>query len=274
MKTGKEMHEVEDVKEVAVCIAEPEQKATEEESPAAKFTELFAYADCQDKLYISLGICAAIISGLSQPGQLILFGSIMNAFNDSTTEESVKLVSFLSIMYFVIGCQTFLTNFAQTALMSAAAGRQTKRIREFYFGALLRKDIQYFDKHDQGSLATSVMERTLVIQDGMGEKFALGIQFTTAFFAGLAVALYYVWQLALLICGVIPIIIILIGLIVVEFTKASTRSTNAYSSAGNSALQALGAIRTVFALGVEKKEVHMEEFSTYYYHILYICLGT
>jgi ABC-type multidrug transport system fused ATPase/permease subunit len=132
-----------------------------------------------------------------------------------------------------------LTSFAQTACMSAVSGRMTKKIRELYFKALLRQDITFFDKHDQGnllscclrtfaasiiyvrdcgmeqrirtlivhqslltisrrtligSLASSIMETTMVIQDGLGEKFALAVQFVSSFVFGLAVALYYSWQ--------------------------------------------------------------------------------
>ena len=45
-----------------------------------------------------------------------------------------------------------------------------------------------------GSLASSIMETTMVIQDGLGEKFALAVQFVSSFVFGLAVALYYSWQ--------------------------------------------------------------------------------
>ena len=38
------------------------------------------------------------------------------------------------------------------------------------------------------------METTMVIQDGLGEKFALAVQFVSSFVFGLAVALYYSWQ--------------------------------------------------------------------------------
>jgi hypothetical protein len=38
------------------------------------------------------------------------------------------------------------------------------------------------------------MESTLLIQDGLGEKLALAVQFSCSFVFGLAVALYYCWQ--------------------------------------------------------------------------------
>jgi ATP-binding cassette subfamily B (MDR/TAP) protein 1 len=174
--------------------------------------EILSFADDTDCTLMSIGFFMACLSGLNQPAQLIIFGSLLDSFNGSTKSDSTKAVSFLALMYLVVAIQIFITNFLQTACMSAASGRQAKRMREVYFRALLRQSIAYYDCRDQGALATSVMERTLVIQDGLGEKLALGVQFTMAFFAGLAVAFYYVWQLALLMVGVVPVLTVLIGI--------------------------------------------------------------
>ena len=220
----------------------------------ASFSELFCASDATDRCYIGTAFTMAVISGCNQPAQLILFGTILNAFNGATAAESIKLVSLLAGLYAVMGAQMFLTNFAQTALMSAAAGRQTKRLRELYFKSLLKQSITFFDSIDQGALATSVMERTAIIQDGIGEKMALAVQFGTAFIAGLAVALYYVWQLALLIMAVIPVLAILVAIITKFLQSSAEDSLQAYSIAGSTAQQALGAVRTLFALGGERRE--------------------
>ena len=228
--------------------------AVEGEKSAASFSDLFFVADKTDSYYIGTAFIMAVISGCNQPAQLIIFGTILNAFNGATAAESIKLVSLLSGIYAIIGFQMFLTNFAQTALMSAAAGRQTKRLRELYFASLLKQSITFFDSIDQGALATSVMERTATIQDGIGEKMALAVQFGMAFIAGLIVALYYVWQLALLIMAVIPVLAILVGIITKFLQSSSEESLQAYTVAGSTAQQALGAVRTLFALGGERRE--------------------
>jgi ATP-binding cassette subfamily B (MDR/TAP) protein 1 len=191
-------------------------KEGNDSSPAKKATlgELLQFADSTDTCLMGTGFCMAIISGLNQPAQLIIFGSILDSFNGSTRSSSIKMVSFLALMYLIVAIQMFITNCLQTACMSATSGRQVKRMRDVYFRSLLRQHIAYFDANDQGALATSVMERTLVIQDGLGEKLALGVQFFVSFIAGIAVAFYYVWQLALLMLGVIPVFIILIGIAV------------------------------------------------------------
>jgi ABC-type multidrug transport system fused ATPase/permease subunit len=74
-----------------------------------------------------------------------------------------KILKFLS--YFILFFQSY------------AAGRQTKRIREKYFEALLRKEVSYFDVNNQGAISVSVMDATLVIQEALGkwENRMLGV---------------------------------------------------------------------------------------------------
>jgi len=97
------------------------------------------------------------------------------------------------------------------------------------------------------------MESTLLIQDGIGEKLALAIQFTCAFIFGLVVAMYYVWQLALLLCGIVPVLGFLIGGVAQVMTESAKVSAEAYNDAGSIATESLGSVRTVYAFGGEKK---------------------
>lgn len=230
--------------------SEDKEEKTNNIEPVS-FSQLFQFADAVDQKYLTIGICTALISGASQPANLILFGEVLNTLQTPGTDEdeTTEKVNFIALMYLVIASQMFITQFTQTAAMSTAAGRQTRCLRESYFRSLLKQEVGWYDVRDQGSLATSVMESTLLIQDGIGEKLALAIQFTSSFFFGLIVALYYVWQLALLLMGVVPVLCFLIGGIANIMTNSAKASSEAYNSAGSTAQETLGSMRTVFAFG-------------------------
>ena len=51
-----------------VIISDEDSK---ESSPTASLSELLVYADTKDKIAMTVGITAAILSGLNQPAQLI-----------------------------------------------------------------------------------------------------------------------------------------------------------------------------------------------------------
>lgn len=108
---------------------------------------------------------------------------------------------------------------------------------------------------------------------GIGDKLALIIQALGTFFGALMVGFVYVWQLALLIVGCAPVIMLLGGLvqrvsslnasIIVMFnlscrylvTKLTAREQAQYAGAGAIAEEVIGLIRTVAAFGGQEKEV-------------------
>jgi len=49
--------------------------------PSASFAELFQFSDLKDRLCISVGLFTAVLSGLNQPAQLIIFGSVLGIKN-------------------------------------------------------------------------------------------------------------------------------------------------------------------------------------------------
>lgn len=240
------MAEVADIDYGRVEDAEPKKPAV---LAPASFADILRFSTPRDTCCMALGLFTAFISGANQPAQLIIFGSILDAFNSGNGSDVAKQVSFLAIIYLLLGIQMWVTNFTQTASLTYFAGNTTKRIRELYFAALLKQNIAYFDENDQGVLSTSVIETTLLIQDGLGEKLGLAVQSISAFVCGIIVAVYYVWQLALLICATVPVILVLMTSLLTVMSKQSEASNAAYNGAGSVAQETLGAIRTIFSLG-------------------------
>ena len=228
---------------------------------SASFSDLFSLSDASDAAFTRIALSMAILSGLNQPAQLIIFGSILNSFGATTDtdpgaerDRQIRQVNFLSIMYLVVGIQQFLTNFLQTACIQAAASRQIKRLRVAFLEALVRLPVSFYDANDQGALASSVMTDTMVVEDGLGEKPVLAFQFIVAFAAGLAVALYYCWKLALLILGGIPLVFAVIGVVIGVLISSQAQESAASNAASSLATEVFSAVRTILALGVETKE--------------------
>ena len=233
----------ENVLETETLTPAPQEMAT--------MSELLSHADGKDKIAMFVGIGAAILSGANQPAQLVVFGTLLNTFNGAGDDDMFEQIRFLSLMYLILACQMFICQFLQTSCLVYAASRQIKRLRELYFATLLSQNVAYFDEVNQGEIATSVIESTIIIQDGMSEKLAIGIQSAAAFVAGFCVALYYTWQLTLLLLAVVPVMITIVACAAAFGPKASS---DTYNAAGSAAQEALGGIRTVFAFGAEKRE--------------------
>ena len=131
--------------------ANEKNNAAAVEGEVASLSELFKYADNYDMVAMSVGLFTAFISGINQPAQLIVFGSLLNSFNVSSSEDSTKKVSFLALLYLILGIQMFLTQLIQTSTITYAASKQVKRLRQEYFIALLKQEISFFDGENQVS---------------------------------------------------------------------------------------------------------------------------
>lgn len=62
--------------------------------------------------------------------------------------------------------------------------RLSKRIREKYLQAVLRQDIEFFDKVGAGEVATRIQTDTHLIQEGVSEKVALTVMYMSTFVTG------------------------------------------------------------------------------------------
>ena len=65
----------------------------------------------------------------------------------------------------------------------------------------------------------------------------------------------YCWQLAIVLCVVIPLLVVTVGVLIKHLQRSSAASQAAYTRAGAIAQEVLGAIRTVASLGGEKREM-------------------
>lgn len=99
-----------------------------------------------------------------------------------------------------------------------------KRVRERYLQAVLRQDIQFFDKVGAGEVATRIQTDTRkwiwhwfiicdlndrpldLVQQGISEKVALVVNFLAAFVTGFVLAYIRSWRLALALSSILPCI--------------------------------------------------------------------
>ncbi|ELU18040.1 hypothetical protein CAPTEDRAFT_197681 [Capitella teleta] len=167
------------------------------------------------------------------------------------------------IKYFcALGCGMFLLGSLAMSMWVWAAERQSTRIRKLFFQALMRQHIGWFDQQQVGELTARLADDINSIQNGMGEKVSLFMQYFSTFIAGYFVGFIKGWKLTLVIISVAPIVAVAIGaltfvggVVISCFSLFYCTFSAAYGGAGAVAEEVLSAIKTVAAFGGEKKEV-------------------
>ncbi|GLD97151.1 hypothetical protein PINS_up005834 [Pythium insidiosum] len=212
------------------------------------YSELFRYADRTDYALMAFGTLGALFAGLSEPIQIVLFGDVVNSFNPSknTPEDEFRAgVNRVARNFALVGIGVIIACFVQVACWSVTSARQAKRIRSAYVGAILNKEIGWFDVNEPMQLSTRVADSTVTIQEGMGRKLGDGINFTCMAVAGIVIGLIKGWQLALVLLAFTPVLAFTAYLSMKVLSTETQAGIDAYSKAGAVAQESLSNIRTV-----------------------------
>uniref|UniRef100_A0A8C8RPB9 MDR1 protein n=1 Tax=Pelusios castaneus TaxID=367368 RepID=A0A8C8RPB9_9SAUR len=170
------------------------------------------------------------------------------------TLPSIILVSFLlfyhRVVYYYVGLgfASMILSTIQVWTFLTSAARQTARIRQKAFFAILHQEMAWFDTTQIGTLNTRLTDDVNTIHEGIGDKICMFVQFFSTFLVSLIVGFIYEWKLTLVI---LPVILLLLPLaFLASFT---TKELAAHARAGAVAAETLTAIRTVVAFNGQMK---------------------
>uniref|UniRef100_A0A8B9KNW3 ATP-binding cassette, sub-family B (MDR/TAP), member 5 n=1 Tax=Astyanax mexicanus TaxID=7994 RepID=A0A8B9KNW3_ASTMX len=147
----------------------------------------------------------------------------------------------------------------QVMLFLLTATRQTKRIREKYFHAVLHQQMAWFDTHPIGELNTRLTDDINTINDGLGDKICIFVQFFCRFLAGIIIGFIYGWKLTLVIMSVSPLLAGSAAVWSKILATLTGKELSAYAKAGAVAEEILVAIRTVVAFNGQQKALEKYE---------------
>uniref|UniRef100_A0A8B9K076 ATP-binding cassette, sub-family B (MDR/TAP), member 5 n=1 Tax=Astyanax mexicanus TaxID=7994 RepID=A0A8B9K076_ASTMX len=246
----------------------------EQSMKAVGFFQLFRYATCLEALMMVLGLGCAALHGITLPIMCVVFGQMTDSFvlslgNFSTNLSSgcvaipgIDIEASMSqhAYYFVaLGAAVLLLGTFQVTLFLLTATRQTKRIREKYFHAVLHQPMAWFDTHPIGELNTRLTDDINTINDGLGDKICIFVQFFCTFLAGFIIGFIYGWKLTLVIMSVSPLLAASAAVWSKILATLTSKELSAYAKAGAVAEEILVAIRTVVAFNGQQKAAEKYE---------------
>uniref|UniRef100_A0A671LHV1 ATP-binding cassette, sub-family B (MDR/TAP), member 5 n=1 Tax=Sinocyclocheilus anshuiensis TaxID=1608454 RepID=A0A671LHV1_9TELE len=214
------------------------KNSTERKEPVKTvgFFQLFRYATCPEVLFMLIGLLCAAAHGIALPLMCVVFGQMTDSFvlsgqkgnltgifnsnftgnftfiNSSTClagspEKGIEDKMTEHAYYFVaIGAAVLILGTFQVMLFLLTAAKQSKRIREKYFHAILHQQMSWFDTHQIGELNIRLTDDINTINDGLGDKICVFVQFFCTFIAGFIIGFIYGWKLTLVILAVSPLL--------------------------------------------------------------------
>uniref|UniRef100_A0A0N5AV15 ABC-type xenobiotic transporter n=1 Tax=Syphacia muris TaxID=451379 RepID=A0A0N5AV15_9BILA len=248
--------------------AENEEKQPEEKAVRASIFDLLRYSSSFDRVLYVIGSIVSVATGCGFPLMSIIIGDMTTTIVNAQTYYDTKnetvadynwdrfhddMMTFcLDFVYLGIGM--FVAATAQVLTYLVASENTNDRIRRQFFKAVLRQDIEWYDKNQSGTLTTKLFDNLERIKEGTGDKIALLIQFTSQFFAGLVIALTYDWRLTLIMMSLSPFMILCGIFIANVMAKTTADESKNYAVAGAIAEEVLTSIRTVLSFNAQEYE--------------------
>ncbi|CAI7761863.1 unnamed protein product [Closterium sp. NIES-54] len=235
-------------------VDEEEEKKgkKKEKKPAVPYWRLFSYADRTDVALMAVGTFGAVLHGAALPISFLFLGKMVDSFG--TNDLSGVNTFVLAMVYIALCC--LVGGWLEVACWMDTGERQSARVRRLYLQALLRQEVAFFDLEAcSGELVNRVSSDVLLLQDAISEKVGNCIHYFSTFVCGFIVGFTSVWQLALVILAVCPLIIATGGIYAAVLTGLMTQGEKAYTEAGKIAEQAVGQVRTVQSYVAEDRTV-------------------
>lgn len=203
--------------------------------------------------YIFLGISFCLVGGLVYPTYSIFFTQVINVFSLDPNDMK-KQGHFWALMFLVLAVTQLITGFSQTFFMGMASENLTSDMRYGLFRNILSQHIGYFDNplHACGRICTRLATDVPNLRSAI--DFRLTVVFTSiiSIIAGVSLAFYYGWQMALLIVAILPLFGFAQYLRGRRFSGKSSKSAKDFEESGKIAIEAIENVRTVQALTREQ----------------------
>lgn len=228
------------------------QKKPKDTVPILK---LFQFASKIDILLILIASVTSAASGAIQPLSIIFFGDVLKKMgeaimkNKNIMDEAMPVVK----IYVYMGVGVLAASYLSNCLWILTGESQTRRIRQLYVHSILRQDMSWFDKAEEGSLSTRLAADIGLVQEGISERFGQAIMGTSQFITGCVVAFYKGWRLAAVMFSIAPIIIVTGGAMGYFVSKYTIAAQDSYAEAGSVAEQVFAGIRTVYSFSLQKR---------------------
>jgi len=223
------------------------------------FLSLFRHGTSNDKLILLVGVIVQSCVGLSFAMMNLVFGEILDdlsSVSGSILEGTMDTIRIMALLAVIFGAAAFV---GMSAIPYGAA-RITNRVRNAYVGAVLAQDMAFFDESRPGEVVAALAEYTMDFEEGLSIKLGEGLQASFGGLGGLAVALYFSWQITLMCLVTVPIMGFSFYMILQSGAgNDGLLGKEAYEAAANIADETLSSMPTVASFVGETKAARRYE---------------
>ncbi|XP_027979016.1 bile salt export pump isoform X1 [Eumetopias jubatus] len=211
--------------------------------------------------YMLVGAVGAAVNGSVTPLYAFLFSQILGTFSLPDKEEQRSQINGVCLLFVLVGCVSFCTQFLQEYAFAKSGELLTKRLRKFGFRAMLGQDIGWFDdlRNSPGALTTRLATDASQVQGATGSQIGMMVNSFTNVTVAMIIAFFFSWKLSLVIMCFFPFLALSGAIQTRMLTGFASQDKEALEIAGQITNEALSNIRTVAGIGKERQFIEAFE---------------
>ncbi|KAI8086524.1 P-loop containing nucleoside triphosphate hydrolase protein [Halteromyces radiatus] len=241
------------------------KKEKKKKEPSVPIYRLFRFATAGDLALIALACIFSAGIGAIQPATIVIFGNFLGQVQSTfsatmmpgavcePSNKGLDATMGLILTFVYMGTAVLIAAYLTNAFWVWTGERQTRRIRTAYVHAILRQEMGWFDKAEEGSLTTRLAADTQLIQDGISEKFGLFVAAIAQFISGFIIAFVKGPKMAAVMLATMPLLAGAGAAMGYFITKYTLKAQDSYADAGSVVEQAFAGIRTVSAFSIQNR---------------------
>ena len=234
-----------------------EEKAKKE--PKATFGELYQFTSTNERILLLVALFMATGAGVAQPMMLIAFSDLFTQLGTTSVLDGAmvgteSMMSMLMILIY-IGIALFVCDSIAISSVNYVCASQMLKYKQAYLKAVLRQDVAWYDVSKPEELSTAFAEAMVKVQKGLKAQNMICIGMGMGF--GSVVIAFYPTLGQPAVAGVtlltVPLLMIAASVMMYFVESGEKLRSKAYGQAGGIATECLFSMRTITALGIEKK---------------------
>ncbi|KAF2130329.1 leptomycin B resistance protein pmd1 [Dothidotthia symphoricarpi CBS 119687] len=227
--------------------------------PFFGFIHLLFYADPTwlDVVLVCVGCVAAIAAGVPFPIVAIVFGKLVDDFNDATCNQdsggSTKSIDSQILLLVYLAIASLVLIYVHLVCWSIASQRLAQRVRDRYLRNLLRQDLAFFDNLQAGEVSSRLNGDIQAIESGTCEKVGVALACVSFCVTAYIVGFTRDAELTGILISLIPAFLLMAVIGGHFFGKYTAKLSACFGSASAIASESLSHIGLVHALGANTR---------------------
>ncbi|KAJ6535983.1 P-loop containing nucleoside triphosphate hydrolase protein [Mycena vulgaris] len=219
--------------------------------PVGTILRRFLEVNSDQRLEYVLAFGTATLCGLVQPALGVIFAKALVAYSGGNIRRDSSRDA---LWFFIISIISGGLQLVQTKYLMETSAVLSERLRLLSFKAILRQDIQFFDKEENnpGALTSGLSENPQKILGLAGMTIGTIAQAFATLVGGLILGWIFAWKIGLVSLACTPILVLGGFVRFRVLVLRSQENLKAHASSAQLACEAAASIRTVAALTREQ----------------------